>query len=100
MCSRSIRRWWDLVSVIRKGKVRRAKLYYLRGRRGKSARISERAENAGPGDTASWVPRKNGAFLNLSPKKRQKAPIFRGFFAFPPLVCAENAVKSASLLIR
>ncbi len=38
----------DSVSVVRKGKVRRAKLYYLRGRTGKSARISERAENAGP----------------------------------------------------
>jgi large subunit ribosomal protein L19 len=36
----------DSVSVVRKGKVRRAKLYYLRGRRGKSARIAERAENA------------------------------------------------------
>ena len=32
----------DSVSVVRKGKVRRAKLYYLRGRRGKSARIAER----------------------------------------------------------
>jgi large subunit ribosomal protein L19 len=29
------------VDVIRRGKVRRAKLYYLRDRRGKSARISE-----------------------------------------------------------
>jgi large subunit ribosomal protein L19 len=32
----------DSVAVVRKGKVRRAKLYYLRGRRGKSARIGER----------------------------------------------------------
>lgn len=29
------------VELIRRGKVRRAKLYYLRGRRGKSARIAE-----------------------------------------------------------
>jgi large subunit ribosomal protein L19 len=36
----------DSVAVVRKGKVRRAKLYYLRGRRGKSARISERADRA------------------------------------------------------
>jgi large subunit ribosomal protein L19 len=42
----------DSVVVVRKGKVRRAKLYYLRGRTGKSARISERAENAGT-DTAA-----------------------------------------------
>ncbi|MGH6889748.1 MAG: 50S ribosomal protein L19 [Rhizomicrobium sp.] len=42
----------DSVQVVRKGKVRRAKLYYLRGRRGKSARIGERIEResgtAGP----------------------------------------------------
>ena len=36
----------DLLVVVRKGKVRRAKLYYLRGRRGKSARISERQDRA------------------------------------------------------
>ena len=30
------------VEIVRRGKVRRAKLYYLRGRRGKSARIFER----------------------------------------------------------
>jgi len=35
----------DSVIVVRKGRVRRAKLYYLRGRRGKSARIAERQEN-------------------------------------------------------
>src|SRR5687768_2440154 len=32
----------DSVEVVRHGKVRRAKLYYLRGRRGKAARITER----------------------------------------------------------
>ena len=31
----------DSIEVVRRGKVRRAKLYYLRARRGKSARISE-----------------------------------------------------------
>jgi large subunit ribosomal protein L19 len=36
----------DSVQIIRKGKVRRAKLYYLRGRRGKSARIGERQDRA------------------------------------------------------
>ena len=35
----------DSVVVVRKGKVRRAKLYYLRGRTGKSARIAERRDN-------------------------------------------------------
>ena len=32
------------IEVLRRGKVRRAKLYYLRGRRGKSARIFERTD--------------------------------------------------------
>ena len=32
----------DKVEVLRKGRVRRAKLYYLRGRKGKAARIKER----------------------------------------------------------
>ena len=35
------------IEVLRRGKVRRAKLYYLRGRRGKSARIAERTTGAG-----------------------------------------------------
>ena len=34
----------DSITVVRKGAVRRAKLYYLRGRRGKSARIAERRD--------------------------------------------------------
>ena len=37
----------DSIKVVRRGKVRRAKLYYLRGRRGKSARIAERTTGAG-----------------------------------------------------
>ena len=35
----------DSITVVRRGKVRRAKLYYLRGRRGKSARIFERQDH-------------------------------------------------------
>jgi large subunit ribosomal protein L19 len=34
----------DSIDVVRRGAVRRAKLYYLRGRRGKSARIAERRD--------------------------------------------------------
>jgi large subunit ribosomal protein L19 len=37
----------DGIKVIRRGKVRRAKLYYLRGRTGKSARIAERMRGVG-----------------------------------------------------
>ncbi len=34
----------DSIKVIRRGKVRRARLYYLRGRSGKAARIKERRD--------------------------------------------------------
>lgn len=34
----------DHIEVVRRGAVRRAKLYYLRGRSGKSARIAERRD--------------------------------------------------------
>ncbi len=36
----------DSIEVVRRGDVRRAKLYYLRGRRGKSARIAEKTSGA------------------------------------------------------
>jgi large subunit ribosomal protein L19 len=42
----------DSIKVVRRGQVRRAKLYYLRGRRGKSARIVERQDHAAQGETA------------------------------------------------
>ena len=42
----------DSIKVVRRGKVRRAKLYYLRGRRGKSARISERSARGEAGGGA------------------------------------------------
>jgi large subunit ribosomal protein L19 len=41
----------DSIEVVRRGKVRRAKLYYLRGRRGKSARIFERQDREGAEET-------------------------------------------------
>src|SRR6266571_360046 len=37
----------DSITVVRRGKVRRAKLYYLRSLRGKSARIAERQARQG-----------------------------------------------------
>ena len=35
----------DSIKVVRRGKVRRAKLYYLRGLRGKKARITEKQDH-------------------------------------------------------
>jgi large subunit ribosomal protein L19 len=47
----------DSIKVVRRGKVRRAKLYYLRDRRGKSARIAERTDNRGKtGGTGKAAP--------------------------------------------
>ncbi len=42
------------IEVLRRGKVRRAKLYYLRGRRGKSARIAERSDARARRLNAQW----------------------------------------------
>ncbi len=39
----------ESITVVRRGRVRRAKLYYLRNRRGKSARIPEQTNYRAPG---------------------------------------------------
>jgi large subunit ribosomal protein L19 len=51
------------IDVVRRGKVRRAKLYYLRGRRGKSARIAERSD--------ARAKRLNAAFKGFKKPKGQ-----------------------------
>src|SRR3974377_438272 len=43
----------DSIKVVRRGKVRRAKLYYLRERRGKSARSVERQDRQDRGQAAT-----------------------------------------------
>jgi large subunit ribosomal protein L19 len=43
----------DSIKVVRRGKVRRAKLYYLRGLRGKRARISEKQDHRAEGEEAA-----------------------------------------------
>lgn len=42
------------IEVVRRGKVRRAKLYYLRGRRGRAARIVERTDARARRLNAAW----------------------------------------------
>lgn len=42
------------IEVVRRGKVRRAKLYYLRGRRGRSARIVERTDARARRLNSAW----------------------------------------------
>ena len=43
------------IEVVKRGAVRRAKLYYLRGRRGKSARIREKRDDRGAKKAAAKV---------------------------------------------
>jgi len=43
----------DSIEVVRRGAVRRAKLYYLRGRTGKAARIAERRDPRTAGNQAA-----------------------------------------------
>ena len=47
------------IKVVRRGQVRRAKLYYLRGRRGKSARILERQDHSAQGEAAAAAKRRS-----------------------------------------
>ncbi|MEO5336519.1 MAG: 50S ribosomal protein L19 [Magnetospirillum sp. WYHS-4] len=44
------------IDVLRRGDVRRAKLYYLRGRTGKAARITEKTDYVKAPDAAAAVP--------------------------------------------
>ena len=53
------------IEVLRRGKVRRAKLYYLRTRRGKSARIAEK-RSARPPKTARAAVRESAAAQEAS----------------------------------
>ena len=46
----------DRIEVVTRGAVRRAKLYYLRDRRGKAARIAERAMTTGAKEEPSETP--------------------------------------------
>ena len=63
----------DSIDVIRRGKVRRAKLYYLRGRTGKAARIFERTTGHGVGRKQKIVVPETGAAEN--PEDDLAAPI-------------------------
>src|SRR5262249_10628802 len=75
----------DSVVGVRKGKVRRAKLYYLRARTGKSARISERAENAGPEAAESGESPKIRDVHSFADRKCKNLRFFGVFLLFAPL---------------
>ncbi len=62
----------ESIEVVRHGDVRRAKLYYLRDRSGKSARISERTDGHGMGEEATAQTAAN-APVAQAPKKKAVA---------------------------
>ena len=70
----------DSIKVIRSGKVKRAKLYYLRKRKGKSARISEKIKKTIGIDVSEQVPEKEvlsetkKAETELKIEEKNKAP--------------------------
>lgn len=69
----------DKITVIRRGRVRRAKLYYLRGRTGKSARIAEKQDHTrvvkkkGAAKTAKATPKSEAKAKAEKPAKEVKA---------------------------
>ena len=60
---------FDSIKVIRTGKVRRAKLYYLRERQGKSARIAERTSER------SWEKEEKKTSLKTKEKSIPSSPV-------------------------
>lgn len=62
----------ESIDVIRRGKVRRAKLYYLRGRTGKRARIAERQDWARKPKSAP-APKAEAEAEELAPEVEAKA---------------------------
>ena len=63
----------DSIKVIRSGKVRRAKLYYLRDRTGKSARIAEKIKKKIGADVVAKLPKTAApqAEKNISETKKE-----------------------------
>ena len=59
------------IAVVRRGKVRRAKLYYLRGRTGKAARIQERAADATPKGAAEGPKGPTAQVIDHPPAEQQ-----------------------------
>ncbi len=65
----------DSIKVVRRGKVRRAKLYYLRDRRGKSARIAEKMAAQAPKAAATPMPQPEPVETAPAAKPKQAAKV-------------------------
>jgi large subunit ribosomal protein L19 len=64
----------EKIEVVTRGDVRRAKLYYLRGLRGKAAKIRERRENS-PAATATAAPTTDAAPIDEPAPMDDAAPV-------------------------
>lgn len=73
------------IEVVRRGRVRRAKLYYLRGRRGRSARIAERTDNR--------AKRLNAAFKGFRKPKGEKDDLKKLTGVTPEIETALNKLN-------
>ena len=91
----------DSIKVVRRGKVRRAKLYYLRGLRGKSARIAE-AQGRHGGSTHAGAAKAAAEVTPLvhSLDRIAKAGLAPGLFSFVALPHRLHCGFSLELLYR
>ena len=81
----------ESIEVVRRGAVRRAKLYYLRGRTGKSARIAERR------DTRAIAAEKASPVADIAPDMATQVPVAPiGEMEGQPAAAQEPIVDTAS----
>ena len=84
------------VKVVRRGKVRRAKLYYLRDRRGKSARIAERVDAPAPRRPPRKRRPRNKPAANLVSRASKAGGNPAGFFVCRSMTTTRRNSTSAA----
>ena len=88
------------VKVVRRGKVRRAKLYYLRDRRGKSARIAERVEPPAPRRLRQGVRQGIGWTPNPSFASKQGRRQSRRLFCLRSMTNESSGIRPGRRVVR
>ncbi len=86
----------ESIEVKRKGRVRRAKLYYLRDRRGKSARIAERTSGHGMEQVETLVSKTEKRRQKAAQKVERKAEAARQREAADKIKAEEEAAAAAA----
>ena len=79
----------DSIKVVRRGKVRRAKLYYLRGLRGKKARITEKQDHVEAADVIA-ASRRRSSRMARAPSHSGRAALCAGWRLFLALRTAKS----------